>query len=116
MERTFARPLPPGGIQALLDRENRRTDPRQTVFSIEDYSPQEEIDQAREILLADARRNAEPIVERLMYTYLGNRKMPKDAAIQFLREIGPSATPALLNGIKRGDQYLANDCRQCLTD
>ena len=117
IKRMYRTPIPPDGIDGFLDRHRRQVAPSARVFFIEDYLPQEEIDRARDQLIEDARRGpAEPIVEVLMYRYLGNRKESKRKAEEFLREIGSAATPALLNGIKRGDSFLAADCRRCLSN
>jgi HEAT repeat protein len=108
-------PTPPEGIERALEQIQRDPRPRAAIISAGNFLPQAEIDKAHRDLLAEARFGmAERIVEELMKGYLGNVKAPKEIAKRFIVEVGPAAIPALRNGLKRGDRYLAADCEACL--
>ena len=115
-------PVPPEGVAAFFEnraRENRAREHHTNaqIVSADSFLPQAEIDKARQDLLGETRLGfgrADAIVEELMYRYMGNVKESKEFGIELIAQIGPAAIPALRNGVKRGDQYLARDCEACL--
>jgi len=114
-------PEPPEGAKEYLQKwhkeANKPGSPPQATGP-PDFASQAEINSAYQELVRIGQGNyGSDLIETLMETYLGNKKIGttiKDNAKQLIVDIGPSAITALKIGIQRGDRFFQRDCLQCL--